>query len=59
MNFGLKNDSATFQIAMASSFHELAHIILAILDDLIHENGQTIYLMYASFSPIVACTTIT
>jgi hypothetical protein len=32
--FGLKNVGATFQRAMTYSFHDLAHIILAYLDDL-------------------------
>ena len=34
MPFGLKNAGATFQRAMAYCFHDLAHIILAYLDDL-------------------------
>jgi hypothetical protein len=34
MPFGLKNDGATFQWAMTYIFHDLAHIILAYLDDL-------------------------
>jgi hypothetical protein len=34
MPFGLKNASATFQWAMTYIFHDLAHIILAYLDDL-------------------------
>ena len=34
MPFGLKNASATFQRAMSYFFHDLAHIILAYLDDL-------------------------
>jgi hypothetical protein len=35
MPFGLKNASATFQRGMTYIFHDLAHIILAYLDDLI------------------------
>jgi hypothetical protein len=35
MSFGLKNASATFQRDMTYIFHDLAHIILAYLDDLI------------------------
>jgi hypothetical protein len=35
MLFGLKNVGATFQWAMTYIFHDLAHIILAYLDDLI------------------------
>jgi hypothetical protein len=34
MPFGLKNAGATFQWAMTYIFHDLAHIILAYLDDL-------------------------
>jgi hypothetical protein len=34
MPFGLKNAGATFQRAMTYIFHDLAHIILAYLDDL-------------------------
>ena len=34
MPFGLKNAGATFQRAMSYYFHDLAHIILAYLDDL-------------------------
>jgi hypothetical protein len=34
MPFGLKNAGATFQQAMTYIFHDLAHIILAYLDDL-------------------------
>jgi hypothetical protein len=34
MPFGLKNASTTFQQAMTYIFHDLAHIILAYLDDL-------------------------
>ena len=34
MPFGLKNAVATFQRAMTYIFHDLAHIILAYLDDL-------------------------
>ena len=34
MHFGLKNAGATFQWAMTYIFHNLAHIILAYLDDL-------------------------
>ena len=34
MPFGLKNDGATFQWAMTYIFHDMAHIILAYLDDL-------------------------
>jgi hypothetical protein len=34
MSFGLKNVGATFQWAMTYIFHDLAHIILAYLDDL-------------------------
>jgi hypothetical protein len=35
MPFGLKNAGATFQRAMAYIFHDLAHIIITYLDDLI------------------------
>ena len=34
MPFGLKNVGTTFQRAMSYYFHDLAHIILAYLDDL-------------------------
>jgi hypothetical protein len=34
MPFGLKNVGTTFQWAMTYIFHDLAHIILAYLDDL-------------------------
>jgi hypothetical protein len=35
MLFGLKNAGATFQRAMKYIFHDLSHIILTYLDDLI------------------------
>jgi hypothetical protein len=34
MPFGLQNDGATFQQAMTYIFHDLAHIIVAYLDNL-------------------------
>jgi hypothetical protein len=34
MPFGLKNDGATFQLAMYFSFHDLKHIFEAYIDDL-------------------------
>jgi hypothetical protein len=40
MPFGLKNVGAMFQRAMTYVFHDLAHIILAYLDDLTSQSKK-------------------
>jgi hypothetical protein len=40
MPFGLKNISSTFQQAMTYVFHDLSHIILAYLDELIAQSKK-------------------